>query len=135
MAGLRKVKQGYDIVNDVWDAVKNSVSVTPVYKYNAPLTAGGLPQNEYIVVSLLSADAEQAYNALVNVNIHVPNIGVYPNEIRFVAIASVLIDNLDLYNGQDFQLTTDVAGRLNRSPDGTHFYSLRFFYSTAITQK
>lgn len=130
----RLVKQGNDIVNDVWSVTRTKTAVK-CYKYNAPLTAGGLPQGESVVVNLLSADLQQAYNALVIVNIHVPNVGgVYPNEARFVEIARELLQDMDYYSGADFLLTTDVAGRLNRNSDGTHFYTLRFFYETIIKE-
>lgn len=130
----RDIKQGYEIVNDVWKLCKEATSVE-CYKDSAPLTAGGLPKSECVVVSLYDALANQAYNALVLVNIHVPNVcGVYPNEKRFVEIASELLQDMDYYSGDDFQLTTDVAGRLNRNSDGTHFYTLRFFYSTIIKE-
>lgn len=130
----RLVKQGNDIVNDVWATVKKATTI-PVYKYAAPLVKGGLPTTEYIVVTLLSADAEQAYNALVIVNIYAPNIAeVYPNETRFVAIAAELLEYMDYYSGLDFLLTTDVAGRMNRNADGTFFYTTRFFYETIIKE-
>lgn len=129
------MKQGNEIVNDVWQAVKDSGVYVDggVYKYLAPIVTGNTPQKENIVVDLLSAlsNDNRTYNALVIVNIFVPNVtNVFPNEKRFQAIATTIIDYLKKYNGKDFQLTTDVAGRLNRAGDGKYFYTLRFFYAT-----
>ncbi len=129
----RQVKQGSEIVNDVWSVAKD-INVVPVYKYGAPLKAGGLPSTEYAVVNLLSAQVDLAYNALVIVNIHVPNIGIHPNVERMEFIAWELLSTMDYYSGSDFLLTTDVAGRLNTNADGTYFYTLRFFYETTIKQ-
>lgn len=130
----RIVKQGNQIINDVWNAVR-LVTTVPVYKYSAPLIVGGIGAKEHMVVSLLSADAQQAYNALVLVNIHVPNIGgVYPAEERFQELCTGVLSELDYYSGSDFLLTTDVAGRMNRNSDGTFFYTIRFFYETIIKE-
>lgn len=129
------MKQGNEIVNDVWKAVLQSeVFVSGgIYKYQAPTVVAGKDEKENIVVDLLNAisNDDRTYNALVIVNVFVPNISkVFPNENRFQSIADTVLNHLKRYNGKDFQLTTDVAGRLNRAVDGTYFYTLRFFYAS-----
>jgi len=83
-------------------------------------------QKEDIVVRALTVDAEQIQGAVVNVNIHVPNLkmsrdSTQPDEDRFTAITDIVLAALNDYRGFDYWFTIKVPGLLY--PDGDNWFS------------
>jgi len=102
----------FDFVNMVYaalngnDALKDAID-GDIYKYNRPVDSRKVD----VVINCLPAMNAQLQEAVVNVNIHAPNLALnivgkqdntQPDHEKLSAVSAIVIDALKEHDGEDF---------------------------------
>lgn len=133
------MRNGLQIVDDVYKVLAASDVATAITGkiYKKTLPTGATTEN--IVINCLAANNEQLEQAIVNVNIHVPNITIHanatqsdqPDHKRFKELSVMVEALLDEYwnNDENFSLHVIQPGILMEDEStGGHYTNIRLEY-------
>lgn len=123
-----------DILDIVWNRLDGSQLKTAIigglYKHRRP--AGS--QKEDVVINSLSINNLQLQSAIVNVNIHVPNITIevngvqdssQPNFTRLQELAAIAVEVLSEVWADDYNYDVQQQVLLEDEEAGDHYINIR----------
>lgn len=135
------MKTTFDLENIIWNALKDSVLLADIsgdlYKQRRP---SGSTSEDVVIISLPVNNLE-LQSAIINVNIHVPNLSIkpggvqdnsQPNHPRLNELTKLAIEALQDQWAEDYNFDV-VQQTIFQDSDGSHYVNIRLdFYSINI---